>query len=81
MKAAYVWQQPYQAAILETDHGKLPECLHAAKAAIDARLHEMQLDHGGMPEERQAISDALSNLNVIRRELERRSHDTGPSNA
>jgi hypothetical protein len=81
MKAAYVWQQPYQAAILETDEGKLPEYLHAAKAAIDVRLHEMQLDYGGAPEERQAISDALSNLNVIRRELERRSHDPGPSNA
>ena len=67
--------------MLQTDDGKLPECLHAAKAAIDARLYELQLDHGGTPEERQAISDALSNLNVIRRELESRSQDTGSSNS
>jgi hypothetical protein len=81
VKAAYVWEQLYKAAILETDDGKLQKCLRAAKAAIDARLHELQLDHGGTPEERQAISDALSSLNVIRRELERGSQDTGSSNA
>jgi hypothetical protein len=81
MQADYVWTEPYQAAMLQTDDGKLRECLRAAKAAIDDQLHELQLDHGGTPEERQAISDALSNLNVIRRELESRSQDTGSSNA
>jgi hypothetical protein len=29
------------------------------------------MDHGGTPEERQAISDALAGLNVLRRELEK----------
>jgi hypothetical protein len=29
------------------------------------------MDHGGKPEERQAISDALAALNLIRRELEK----------
>ena len=66
MSANYVWQEPYQAAILETDDKKLPNRLQAAKAAIDNRLHELQLDGGGTPKERQAINDALSNLNVIR---------------
>jgi len=33
----------------------------------------------GTPEERNAISDALSALNVLRREIESRSHDTGSS--
>ncbi|PYY12589.1 MAG: hypothetical protein DMG61_16170 [Acidobacteria bacterium] len=69
MKAHYVWEELYKASVLELDRGKLPERVHAAKAAIDARLHELQLDSGGMPEERQAISDALATLNVIRREL------------
>src|ERR1700730_9618789 len=66
---AYVWEEVYPAAILETDDQKLPNRFQAAKAAIDARLHELQLDHGGTPKERQAISDALSSLHVIQREL------------
>jgi hypothetical protein len=41
----------YAAAILETDDTKLPNRLHVAKVAIDDRLHELQLDHGGSPEE------------------------------
>ena len=73
MNANYAWKESYQAANLEIDCEKLPKLIRTAKAAIDARLHELQLDHGGTPEERQAISDALSNLNVIRRELERGS--------
>jgi hypothetical protein len=70
LETDYVWKEPYKAALLETDRGKLQRLLPAAKAAIDARLHELQMDHGGTPEERQAISDALGNLIVVRRELE-----------
>ena len=81
MRADYVWQASYQAAILETDDNKLPNSLQAAKAAIDDRLHELQFDHGGTPEERQAITDALGGLNGLRRELQTRSHETGSSNA
>ena len=81
MRADYVWQESYQAAILETDDKKLPYRLQAAKAAIDDRLHELQLDHGGTLEERQAISDALGELNVLRRELPIRSHETGSTTA
>ena len=77
MQASYVWEEPYKAAVLEADDRKLPNRLRAAKAAIDARLHEMQLDHGGAPEERHAISDALHGLTVLRSELETRSQDTG----
>jgi hypothetical protein len=74
MNANYAWKESCQAAILEIDREKLPKLIRTAKVAIDARLHELHLDHGGTPEERQAISDALSNLNVIRRrELERGS--------
>jgi hypothetical protein len=75
MRADYVWQPSYQAAILETDDKKLLNRLQAAKAAIDNRLHELQTDHGGTPEERQAITDALGGLNVLRRELQIRSGD------
>jgi hypothetical protein len=81
MRADYVWEESYKAAILETDDTKLPNRLHAAKGAIDRRLQEMQMDHGGTPEERLAVTDALAGLNVIRRELERRTQETGSSNA
>ena len=70
MNADNVWKESYQAAVLESHREKLPIRIQAAKAAIDARLQEMQLDHGGTPEERQALSDALAGLNVIRRDLE-----------
>jgi hypothetical protein len=77
MTADYVWKESHQAAILETDDKKLPRRLQVAKAAIDYRLHELQLDHGGTPEERLAITDALGGLNVLRRELQKRTHETG----
>jgi hypothetical protein len=81
MRADYVWDESYKAAVLETDNNKLPDRIRAAKSAIDTRLQEMQTDHGGTPEERNAISDALAGLNVLRRELERRLHEPGSSNA
>jgi hypothetical protein len=81
MRAEYVWDELYTAAILETDDGKLQQRIHAAKSAIDSRLQEMQKDDGGTPEEWQAITDALNGLNVLSRELERRSHDAGSGNA
>jgi hypothetical protein len=81
MKADYVWEKSYKTAILETDDKELPNRLHTAKAAIDKRLHEMQMDYGGTPEERQAIIDALTALNVLRRELEGRIREAGSSNA
>ena len=71
----YPWQDLYEAAVVETDDEKLTKCLQQAKFAIDARVHELQTDHGGTPGEWHAISDALSGLNVLRRELEVRSRN------
>ena len=70
MDSRYVWHDLYKAALVETERTKLQQSLHVAKAAIDDRLQELQADHGGTQEERRSISDALSNLNIIRRELE-----------
>jgi hypothetical protein len=72
VKNDYPWQELYEAAILETDDEKLTECLQQAKFAIDARLQVLQMDHEEMTDERHAISDALSGLNVLRRDLEAR---------
>jgi hypothetical protein len=71
MRAAYPWTDLYRAAIVGTDYALLPTCLLAAKAAIDDRLHELQSEHGGTPDERRAITDALNGLNLLRRELGR----------
>jgi IS5 family transposase len=77
MEFDYVWEEAYRAALGETDDKKLQEHIHAAKAAIDDRLHELQMDHGGRPEERLAITAALDGLNLLRRELGIRFSETG----
>jgi hypothetical protein len=73
MRANYVWEESYRAAILETDDRMLPNLLQTAKGAIDTRVQSVQKDHNGVtPEELQAIADALAGLSVLRRELQRR---------
>jgi hypothetical protein len=81
MNPAYVWEESCEAATLETDDKKLPNLLQAAKAAIDTRLHQLQFDHGGSPEERLAITDALAGLNVLRENCKHPLTKQGPSNA
>jgi len=81
VEASYVWQVLCEAAAHETDDKKLSNRLLTAKAAIDIRLEKLGLDHGRTPEERQAISDALQGLSVLRTELETRGAGTGSSNA
>jgi len=72
------WEESYVAAILETNREKTTEHIQATKAAIDARLRELQLDHGGTPKEQQAIRDALVGLNVLEREIEsKKPHSEG----
>ena len=67
-----LWEQLYEVAIVETNLAKMQQHTQAAKAAIDARLHELQMDHGGTREEQQALSDALTGLRVLAREIEAR---------
>jgi hypothetical protein len=81
MKADYAWQELYEAAVLETDDGKLANRLPVVKAGIDARRQKLQIEYQGTREERQAISDALRGLDVLRRALETRSHEMGLSKA
>lgn len=81
MRAEYAWEEVYKAAIVETDDGNLPNRVRAANAAIDSRLHELLMDHGGTPEKRRAISDALAGLNVLSRELAIRSSESRSSSS
>jgi hypothetical protein len=77
MTTEYSWTERYRDALVETDDNRVPNRLQAAKVAIGDRLNEMQSDHGGSREERRAISDALAELNLLRRELEEHSQDKG----
>ncbi len=63
------WKKLYIAAVLETDWSKIKQKIQAAENGIGARLHEFSLNHGGTPEENQAIVDALHGLDVLRNEV------------
>jgi hypothetical protein len=62
------WYEAYKAAVLETDGAKMEDRILAAESAIRERHHEFSLNHGGTPEEREAIADALDRLKVLRQE-------------
>ena len=64
----YKWHEVHKAALLETDWKKMEERINAAETALHARKHEFSMDHGGTPEENQAIEDALHGLNILRKE-------------
>ena len=64
----YEWQRHYEAAILETDRSRLPSLINAAQVAIEARVEELRVNHGGTTAEQQAIADALAGLRVLRKE-------------
>jgi hypothetical protein len=69
MNTEYDWLRLYRAAILETDWSKIEEKIEAAESGIRARLHEFSENHGGTPEENQAIEDALHGLNGLRKDV------------
>jgi len=66
----YIWYESYRAAVLETDWVKMmPKRIQAAESAIQERQRVLSLDHGGTPEERQAMANALSGMKGLRREV------------
>jgi len=68
-KTKYKWQELYATALLETDWLKIEEKIQVAENGIRARLHEFSMNHGGTPDENQAIEDALNGLTVLRKEV------------
>jgi hypothetical protein len=60
------WHKAYTAAVLETDWTQMEGRILAAESAIREREHEFSINHGGTPEERQAIADAVSGLRSLR---------------
>lgn len=68
MSSTYKWHKLYKAALLETDWAQMDDRIRMAEGAIDDRKRELGLNHGGTPEENQAIADAIRSLNVLRAE-------------
>jgi hypothetical protein len=69
IKTKYGWQEPYAIAVLETDWTKIEQKIQVAENGIRARLHEFSMNHGGTPQENQAIEDALNGLTVLRKDV------------
>ena len=67
--STYEWHEVYKDALLETDWSKMEERIQAALTAIQNRKREFALDHGGTPEESQAMADAISGLSALRTEV------------
>jgi hypothetical protein len=63
------WRELYEAAVIETDVKQIESRIQDARTAIDIRLHDLQMDHGGSPEQRHALDDALTGLKVLEREI------------
>ncbi len=59
IQTKYGWQVLYATALLETDWSKIDAKIQAAENSISTRLDEFSMNHGGTPEENQAIQDAL----------------------
>ena len=64
---AYVWQQLYQEAALQTDFEKLPYCIAKAEQAIEKRLAENPLTDSA---EFEAIAKTLAALVVLKTQIQ-----------
>jgi len=68
------WQAPVRDALLELDQEKLKERIMIAEAVIAGRLRSISRESFD-PDERQALTDAMSSLRILKRDL--RDDDQG----
>lgn len=66
----YVWYESYRAVAVETDWAKMHQRIQSAESKINDRKRVLSLDHGGTPEERQAIGNALNAMGTLRTEVD-----------
>ena len=59
------WEAQYKAALVETNHDKLPKFIAAAELVIHNRLQGLA-GNAGHGEERLAMSDALRTLRFLK---------------
>jgi hypothetical protein len=65
-KPGLAWQALYEAALFETDRGKIPALIAQAEQAIFARIKELFAATGDHIEEEQVLDDALYALRALR---------------
>ena len=66
---SYVWYEYYEAVVLETDWTKMHERIQSAECKIHDRQRVLSEDHGGTPQERQAIANALNGMRTLQAEV------------
>jgi hypothetical protein len=66
---SYVWYESYKAVVLETDWTKMHDRIQSAECKIHDRQHVLSEDHGGTPQERQAIANALNGMRTLQTEV------------
>lgn len=64
------WYRLYTAALLELNSAKLPARIHEAETAIFLRVQNLGEDQNSS-REREAITDALSSLRALQRNVRR----------
>lgn len=62
----FAWHGPYQAALFETERGKIPERIAEAEKAILFRIKELFVVTSDHLEEDLALDDALYALRALR---------------
>ena len=70
MLQPYFWRHQYSEALLETHPLRQIALIAAALGAISSRIEELRGNHDGTIEEKQAIADALWNLQTRVREID-----------
>ena len=66
---SYVWYESYRAVVLETDWTKMHDRIQSAECKINDRQRVLSEDHGGTPQERRAIANALNGMRTLRTEV------------
>jgi hypothetical protein len=66
---SYVWYESYKAVVLETDWTKMHDRIQSGECKIRDRQREFSEDHGGTPQERHAISRALTGMRTLQTEV------------
>ena len=67
-RAKYTWEDPYLAAVLETDQPKLRELVREAQTRIDSRIEELAVDGDSGSEEQKALDAAIRGLELLKTE-------------
>lgn len=61
------WFERYKAAVFETDREKASRLIAEAEYAIHERQHTLSVGHQGSLAERDALANALSGLQALRK--------------